>query len=178
MFVFTTCSPCTVNNHAPVTSTKHLSSLSLPTLLVVKGGEGGGGSLPYGHSHNCDRGQDLDHQFFTVWLMTKFGGFDRSLKPLTPLVYLACCKPCQPQDGTCGSWREPALLNIGCTAGIKVLWLVCYKFHARATCSVQRSKAASLPGPLLISQPTGMAKMQRWLPPTVALITAYTWEAG
>ena len=45
MFVFTTCSPCTVNNHAPVTSTKHLSSLFLPTLLVVQGWEGGG------HSH-------------------------------------------------------------------------------------------------------------------------------
>ena len=35
-FVFTTCSPCTVNIYTPATSHKHLSLWSSPTLLVVE----------------------------------------------------------------------------------------------------------------------------------------------
>ena len=35
-FVFTTCSPCTVNVHTPATSHKHLLLWSSPTPLVVE----------------------------------------------------------------------------------------------------------------------------------------------
>ena len=50
----------------------------------------GGGHSHMPCSHNCDRGQDLDHQFFTVWLLTAQNF--RVLTVVMCVLWWVCCK--------------------------------------------------------------------------------------
>ena len=84
-----------------------------PSYVCCKPAKRGDSQIPC--SHNCDRGQDLHRQFFTVWLLTA-----QNLGILTvdcnlwPLRYIS--HAVNAVSGTCGSRRELVLLH---------LWLHC-----------------------------------------------------
>ena len=120
-------------------------------------------------SHNCDRGQDLHCQFFTVWLLTA-----QNLRILTvdcnlwPLRYIS--HAANAVSGTCGSRRELVLLHLWLHCGNKsvligLLQLLCTYDLFSATGPVSR------PPVLFVSQPTGTETMKRWLSWSGKLLT-------
>ena len=124
-----------------------------------QGGVGGHSNMPCGHT--CDRGQDLDRQFFTVWLLTaqNFGVLTVGCN-LWPPRYIS--HSANAVSGTCGSRRELVLLHLQLHCGNKSVTIglqlvLCTYDLFSATGLIPR------PPVLFVSQPTGTATMQRWL---------------
>ena len=128
-------------------------------MYVAKPSRRGHSQIPC--SHNCDRGQDLDCQFFTVWPLTAENlgilTVDCNLWSLWYISHAA-----NAVSGTYGSRRELVLLHLWLhyrnkSVSIGLLLVLCTYNLFSATGLVPR------PPVLFVSQPTGMETMKRWL---------------
>ena len=137
----------------------------LNSIITAQGGGGGGGHSHMPCNHNCDRDQNLDCQFFTVfgsWLLTvTFDSFGVSCALQTP-------------SGTCTSRRELVLLNAGlyCRNKRVIVGLLLVSCTYDLFSSTVKSSLVLRPLSYSFnSQPTGTATMQHWLRWCVTLET-------